>query len=182
MNLMKRMPRKHRQRLKLLPVIGLLCYFLHSIVTSFDNADDEKEEDRGPDDVLIVTEEPRYCNVFPVSAPIEDTSKCVRLQALPLKPLLCLHDPRKDRFISARLLAGKMWEEQSVRTFLHVLRSHPTAGVLDIGANIGVYTVLAAALGRNVVAVEARLKHVRMLHRSLKLNVMRNRVVGPSCA
>ena len=48
--------------------------------------------------------------------------------------------------------------------------------VIDLGANIGQYSLLAAHAGRKVLSVEARLLHIHMLYHSLQLNNFLDRV------
>src|SRR5215467_16149261 len=46
----------------------------------------------------------------------------------------------------------------------------PGCTVLDVGANIGIYTLLAAKRGATVIAVEADPANARQLHHHLELN------------
>ena len=85
-------------------------------------------------------------------------------------PVICIHDPKVDIYISASIKNQGVWEAASVALFVELLKLDPEMGVLDIGANIGQYSILATSLGHRVVAVEARLSHVKMIHRSVWLN------------
>ena len=105
-------------------------------------------------------------DVYDVSRPTRDYGRCVRLATTP-SPLVCVHGPTVDRYVSAAILAGGVWEANVVRCFQHLLNVDKTLGVVDIGANVGQYTLLAAAMGRRVVAVEARLVHVQMMQRAV---------------
>jgi SAM-dependent methyltransferase len=44
------------------------------------------------------------------------------------------------------------WEDDEIKTFLECIESHDV--VLDLGANIGFYSCLAASYGKHVIAVE----------------------------
>ncbi len=52
----------------------------------------------------------------------------------------------------------------------------PGAVVLDVGANVGIYTLLAAKRGARVFAIEADPRNVMMLRHHLKLNGFEDRV------
>jgi FkbM family methyltransferase len=58
--------------------------------------------------------------------------------------------------------------------FLALLR--PGMAVLDLGANIGTFSLPAAALGARVVAVDAHPQHARLLERSVELNDLADRL------
>ena len=105
-------------------------------------------------------------DIYDVSTPTRDYGRCVRLATTP-SPVVCVHEPTVDRYVSAAILAGGVWEANAVRCFQYLLNLDRTLAVVDIGANIGQYTLLAAAMGRRVVAVEARLVHVQMMQRSV---------------
>jgi FkbM family methyltransferase len=61
-----------------------------------------------------------------------------------------------------------------------VWRRHLSSGDLfvDVGANVGVYTILAAELGTSVVAVEPNPEMLAWLDRNLELNGMKAEVVA----
>ena len=105
-------------------------------------------------------------DVYDVTTPVRQYGRCVRLRTSP-SPLVCVHDPSVDHYVSAAILAGDIWESDAVRCFQYLLRLDEGLGVVDIGANVGEYSLLAAAMGRHVVAVEARLVHVQMMQRAI---------------
>ena len=101
--------------------------------------------------------------------------ECIELPTVP-SPVICVHDPLEDVFISGSILEGVPWEKAVVDVFQRLLKSHPDLGVIDVGANIGQYTLLSAAMGRPVVALEPYMPHIRMLHTALVLNSLQNKV------
>lgn len=60
-----------------------------------------------------------------------------------------------------------------MQLFQELLRDDPRLGTIDVGAHIGQYSLLAASMGRPVVAVEPYIKHVRMIHKALVLSNLR---------
>ena len=88
-----------------------------------------------------------------------------------------------DTLVSQRLLAGQEWERRTSELFRRELR--PGMVVLDIGAHIGYFTLLAARLvgerGR-VFAFEPLERCCRLLTRSLRSNGFGNVTVVPKGA
>ncbi len=62
-------------------------------------------------------------------------------------------------------MAGDGWEPDEVRSFLALIETHDT--VLDIGANVGFYSCLAASRGKHAIAVEPSARNLRFLLRNL---------------
>lgn len=121
---------------------------------------------RNPDDVDV----DRWCNVYRLDwNPRRSINNCPPLPAEPY-PLICIHDPADDIFISASIDLGRLWEPDIVNRLREILEEDSGLGLLDIGANIGQFSLLAAKLGHPVVAVEAYIKHVEMIHKSVVLN------------
>ena len=101
---------------------------------------------------------------------------CVRMSPQP-RPLICLHPVGRDRYISHDLRAAGVWEPAIVRTFQWLLRASPAdVGVIDIGANIGQYSLLAAAMGYRVVAVEPQPDNLRLFRHAVRLGEFDTRI------
>ena len=89
---------------------------------------------------------------------------------------MCLHDPSIDNHVSPTIARTGCWECPTVQDMLAMLRAHRNASLLDIGANIGYYSLAAAASGAaaRVNAFEASPRNVLMLQQS----VSRSRLEG----
>lgn len=57
------------------------------------------------------------------------------------------------------------WESDEKKTFLEIVDTHDV--VLDVGANVGFYTCLAASRGKHAVAFEPSRRNLRFLYRNL---------------
>ncbi|ESO03608.1 hypothetical protein HELRODRAFT_173299 [Helobdella robusta] len=90
----------------------------------------------------------------------DKTLNCVETKLQP-SFFVCVYPIDKDVFISKDL----------------VLKKNPTSIFLDIGANIGYYTLLAAKLGHPVLAVEPTTDHLTRIHRALELENLTDNVV-----
>lgn len=91
----------------------------------------------------------------------------------PIKLQMYVHDPKECVFISAGLLAGA-WEPDNQQLILNALRTVRAASeqqtwFVDIGANIGSYTMTMAQAGFNSVAFEPMLYNTELLTASIDL-------------
>jgi len=91
-----------------------------------------------------------------------------------------------DSIVSANIINGGIWEEANINKMTEILKGKPQGWsssflktksdfhilgiVIDGGANIGEFTIIAAALGHVVFAFEPVRSHVEMIKRSLALN------------
>lgn len=110
----------------------------------------------------------KYCNIVNLTAPVNEEFNCVRTTTKP-QTTVCLYDVYRDVYISHDIQETGIWEPLVTRDFLDVLARNPSAGVIDVGANIGFYSMLAASDGREVVAVEPYVNSVRRLHMAVTL-------------
>ena len=81
------------------------------------------------------------------------------------------HDPKdEDTFVSAALHRRQKWEPEIVSLFRRTLLHAPQGLVLDVGANLGYFTLVAAAMGHRVIAFEPMNFNLRRLASSLRRN------------
>jgi len=95
--------------------------------------------------------------------------KCVQTATMHagIKTTICVKPVSVDKFVSGSILSQGVWEKNIVNLVLKALEFYPSASFLDVGANIGIYTVLAAAAGRRVVAVDAVMENLAYISTSL---------------
>ena len=74
-------------------------------------------------------------------------------------------------------MASSDFEPDEVRTFLELLQAHDT--LLDIGANIGFYSCLAASRGKQVVSFEPSHRNLNFLYRNLWENKLSSVEIFP---
>merc|ERR1719270_313550 len=67
---------------------------------------------------------------------------------------ICVKNPKEDAKISKPFVDGYGWDVDASMRVQEVMRRHPGAVFLDIGSNIGSYTLPVANMGRKVVAVD----------------------------
>lgn len=89
---------------------------------------------------------------------------------------ICTHDPKQDRMISAFIHSYGTWEENFLNATGEALTSHPEMTFIDLGCNIGAYTLFVASLGVQVVSVDAFDKNLELLAESLEINSLKPNV------
>lgn len=69
---------------------------------------------------------------------------------------------------------GRYYEDQVHQRFLEILSDQPKSLVIDVGANIGYYTLLSASLGHDVLAFEINPANILRICESLTMNGWRS--------
>ena len=110
-----------------------------------------------------------YVDLVDVTTQVGAQFKCVRLKMRP-SPAVCLHPDVTDKFLSKQVRREGLWEPKITRKiFQDILYNDPQLGVLDIGAHIGVYSLISAAMGHNVISVEPYVGNYERLHKAVNL-------------
>ena len=106
--------------------------------------------------------------------------RCVKSKVLleKYRTTVCVHDVKKDRDVSGLLIASGIWEEHLVTRFVRILSAHPRYAFFDIGANLGVYTMFAAAAGcLNIISIECFQPNFDRIRRAIQHEGVQKRVV-----
>ncbi len=142
--------------------------------------------------IWSIIEQNRHCFqriVFNISANVHildlTATTNIKFQCIKTKTLLnnltthiCLHQRKKDMYISGAFEnSTSVWEEVQVTRILQLLIRHPHLHFIDIGANIGTYTMFVAALGRFVLAIDCFAPNLVRLRRAVQLANVSHRVV-----
>ncbi|KAH3721122.1 hypothetical protein DPMN_064039 [Dreissena polymorpha] len=95
--------------------------------------------------------------------------KCVALRIPSVKNTpICVYDPAIDIHVSRTIIANGNWEVGNIQKVLSILQNDPRLVFLDLGCNVGVYTLAVAKFGRLVTALDANRKNLEMLTTSLQ--------------
>ena len=89
---------------------------------------------------------------------------------------ICVYDPNVDKFISAALLSDGIWEPYITKIFQKALNKYPDSLVIDVGANIGYYTLLSAKMGHPVIAVEPLYENAIRFQKGVQLGQFRSNI------
>ena len=122
---------------------------------------------------------PAQCKIYNTRAELKggDEYNCIPLAIKPVT-YVCLFPLDTDSHVSFALARDGIWEAHIVKYFQKLLLEDIDLGVYDIGANIGVYSMLAATMGHKVVAVEPYLPSLKRLHKAIKLGKLEDKVLG----
>ncbi|XP_052244431.1 uncharacterized protein LOC127853728 [Dreissena polymorpha] len=83
------------------------------------------------------------------------------------KPIF-LYSPDTDRMISSYVKDYQTWEESELNKTAQLILKEKNATFIDLGCNVGVYSLYMASLGVDIVAVDAVVDNLRLLSMSLK--------------
>ena len=83
---------------------------------------------------------------------------------------MCVYDVRDDIYVSNDISRTGSYEPGLVSYMLKTLSKHPNARLLDIGGNIGYFTLAAASMGHKVDVFEPVPTNVAMIQQSLHRN------------
>ena len=75
--------------------------------------------------------------------------------------------PEEDAYVSTELARGQGWEPDLVSKVMEAMTLHPEAVFLDLGSNIGAYTLPVASMRRRVVAVDMMRDNLAYIKTSL---------------
>ena len=129
------------------------------------------EVDRRRSEPVLDNSRRRWCSVYNTTADVggDQSFDCKRLLIKPMTTV-CLYADADDVHVSRHVREDGLWEPHIVRLFQNLLFQNPELGVIDIGAHVGQYSLLAASMRRPVVAVEPYPPSLRRLHRAISIN------------
>ena len=116
-------------------------------------------------------------NIVNLSTLIPADVLCLKTKPLAdlIRTTICVHSTTD--YVSQNIIANKIWEEDRLKNQLRVLLREPTFSFIDAGANLGVYTMFAAALGRFVIAIECFRPNILRIVKAIQLENAQDRVV-----
>ena len=109
------------------------------------------------------------CDVYEPSRNFSHKYDCVKTRFQP-PIVMCIYPIEEDIRISYSLKESGTWELAMVQVFQKWLADDPEIGFIDVGANLGVYTLLASAMGHQTVAIEANIRTLFRLGASINAN------------
>ncbi|XP_064648278.1 uncharacterized protein LOC135500641 [Lineus longissimus] len=101
---------------------------------------------------------------------------CVDFYTWKGKTPICIYDTSSDAWVSKSLKETGKWESYMTNKLQEFLASDPDLHLIDVGANLGVFTLTAAANGRTVVSVEPLWDNAVRLSKSIKLGHFEDQV------
>lgn len=104
------------------------------------------------------------------------TKGCVTLKTMHGKTPICTYPAATDIHISGSLQRTGQWEPGLVQNLAAFMKSRPNTEFLDLGCNIGVYTLSLALLGVKITSIDPLTENLELLSRSLHLGKLTNNV------
>lgn len=101
---------------------------------------------------------------------------CVNAKLMETQFPMCTYTAAEDVYVSAAILAGGYWEKNLAENLVKFFKDRADFTFLDIGANIGIYSLPVAHLGKHVIAVEPNWDTVRRLAKSVSLGRIESRI------
>lgn len=101
---------------------------------------------------------------------------CLPLACWKKLSTICVHNFTEDVYVSVQIARSGCWERDIVFKAMNVLTSYREINVLDLGCNIGTFTITAAAHGFRVVGVDPVKKNLKLLSKSLRLGRLEKNV------
>lgn len=134
----------------------------------------QEETENKPGDNVLPPEPPmrvRHIQIYKqITEELEiKDHKCVDLKTLYGSTPICVYPRKVDSMISAYVTDFHTWEEDWLNFTAEVLLKHRDFVYLDLGCNIGVYTLFVAKLGTVVYAVDPNINNLKLLTNSLRL-------------
>ena len=107
--------------------------------------------------------------VYNLTKPAPWKFDCVKLSTWPVTKI-CLYKSKQDVFVSKSIKETGMWEPHIVTRFKDILYNNPGIGVIDVGTNLGIYSLLAARMGHKVLGIEPNIETIKRFHQAVYLN------------
>ena len=106
--------------------------------------------------------------------PHNESMTCLPLNLAVHKELICIDD--EDKYIGHSIRTSGSWEPHIFQAMKGIFALDPDLNLIDIGANIGVYVISVASMGRKVLAVEAFWENIVRMGQSIRLGDLQDKV------
>jgi len=113
--------------------------------------------------------------ILPASVNASDTFQCRQANLMNMTFPICLYDAKTDDTVTGLLLRGTYFEGSEVKRFLRLLRSDRRLQLVDIGANVGLWSLPAARVTQ-VLAVEPNWRSMSRLAKAVDLGAVASNI------
>ncbi|KAK3104038.1 hypothetical protein FSP39_023906 [Pinctada imbricata] len=108
-------------------------------------------------------------------------SKCVHYRVADLRtPLgetpIAIYDAEDDIYVSTALKSRGTYEPDKLHLMYEIFKKYPDVNVIDVGSNLGIFSLYAAKLGRKALAIEALSINVQRICHSIMAGDFQNSV------
>ena len=106
--------------------------------------------------------------------PVVDTPSVLRTPAGPVA--MSVYDPTKDIWVSRKIIRTGDFDGNKRQLVFSILERSPDVNFIDVGCNIGVYTLTMAKMGRQVLCIDALYLNVEHVCSSVVQNNFQNSI------
>jgi len=116
-------------------------------------------------------------NVIDLNGTIKENFTCLKTNQLfkVIRTTICVHNITD--FISGHFISNINYEDEYMHVLFRIMLRYPHFALIDIGANIGTYTMFAAAMNRLVIAIECFKPNYMRIARAIQIENVRNNVI-----
>ena len=113
-------------------------------------------------------------NLEPVE--LYSTIQCKKSREIYVIATLCVHDINRDIHVSGSIWRDGIWEPHIMQSYMEYIKNNPDWLVMDVGAQIGQYSLLPAKMGRKVLTVECFYDNVLRIHKAANADNTTNQI------
>ncbi|XP_067660766.1 uncharacterized protein [Haliotis asinina] len=84
------------------------------------------------------------------------------------KMKMYIHDVAKDIHVSGSIKRTGLWDSPGVYSMISRLKRQPGMGLIDIGSQLGTFSLVAAMMGRDVVSIDPLVENVVRLCKTVQ--------------
>ncbi len=118
----------------------------------------------------------KHVDIIDLQENIEKNFTCIQTKYLLhiVRTTICLHDDRD--VVSNIIRKDRIWEERYLIELFGFLIRYPQMNFIDVGANLGAYTMFAASFGRSVVAIECFKPNLDQIRKAVQIEKISDKV------
>ena len=142
-----------------------------SIPQRFDTVEDQQpvQLDTNASTTMVIHDGVIDCATIESSSELSSSGQMIATSTDP-SFLMSIHDPAVDRYISASIAKEGCFECGALQLSMAALQEHPNSILIDLGSNIGMYALTAAAKGHSVFAFEPVPQNYQRICQTLMAN------------
>jgi FkbM family methyltransferase len=134
---------------------------------------DGKKISKYIDNTLLLSSNDEPIAIFDLSKALEPVElyspiKCKTSREIFVIATLCVHDIERDIHVSGSIWRDGIWEPHIMQSYMEYIKNNPEWLIMDVGAQIGQYSLLPAKMGRQVLTVEPFYDNVLRIHKAAK--------------
>lgn len=116
-------------------------------------------------------------NIIDLTIPITEHFICIKTKQLfkVIRTTICVHN--QSDFVSRHFLENNTYEEEYMQILFRLFLRYPEYGLIDVGGNIGAYTMFAAAMKRTVISIECFRPNYRRIAKAVQIEQLQDNVI-----